>query len=290
MTINEAVTNLKVAKQIGDHPSGSPEWLQMRRGGIGGSQIGAILGVNKWESAYTAWAKAAGLIDDTLEPSLAMRAGTYLEPFIRDEFVAANPGVKVETTGTWAMSDAPHFRANPDGFIEYPNGELAILEIKYSRLPFYDGLPLSYQMQVLWYCFVTGVRRGVVAAFAGGDYKEFVVEYDEFLVSSMVAKVSAWWKCVCDKTEPAWDGSKSTYETVRAITTVGESDVELGQLWLTLFEAQTAFDKAEEDLNHAKSATIAQMSGSKTGLFQGVPVLTLSERKNGPIIVYKKGN
>lgn len=40
------------------------EWLKERRNSIGGSEMGAILGLNKYASAYTVWAVKTGLMDE----------------------------------------------------------------------------------------------------------------------------------------------------------------------------------------------------------------------------------
>ena len=43
-------------------PSSHEEWLEDRRKGIGGSDVGALLGLNKYKSPYTLWAAKSGLL------------------------------------------------------------------------------------------------------------------------------------------------------------------------------------------------------------------------------------
>lgn len=42
------------------------DWLSERRKSIGGSEIGSILGLNKYASAYSVWANKTGRAPDIL--------------------------------------------------------------------------------------------------------------------------------------------------------------------------------------------------------------------------------
>ena len=54
----------------------------LREQGVGGSQVGTCLGLNPWESAFTAWARTVGKIEPK-ESTLAMRLGVS-EGAVRD--------------------------------------------------------------------------------------------------------------------------------------------------------------------------------------------------------------
>jgi len=81
------------ATLIGYLENGSEAWHSARNepGAIGGSEIGAIMGWNQWESAITKWAKKTGKIDDRLEPSHRMRFGTKFEEPILEIFQEDHP-------------------------------------------------------------------------------------------------------------------------------------------------------------------------------------------------------
>ena len=68
------------------------EWLKVRESGIGGSEVATICGLNKWESAYTLWAKKTHRIE---APDLSGREpiewGNRLEPVIIDKFADDHP-------------------------------------------------------------------------------------------------------------------------------------------------------------------------------------------------------
>src|SRR5512141_1477370 len=99
---------------LGDEPVHSAEWHALRRNGIGASEVAAILGLSPWQSPYSLWhAKAHGWITD---PSPEMQWGTAMEPVIRRQW-AADHGIAVYTSGTWAHHSRPWQRCNPDGLI-----------------------------------------------------------------------------------------------------------------------------------------------------------------------------
>ena len=286
------VVELPSAKLIGEFENGSAEWHELRSQGVGGSQVGTCLGLNPWESAFTAWARAVGKIE-AKESSLAMRLGNLFEPVIKEAWLQENPGCRILETGTWQFT-RPGFEwvhANPDGIIADENGELYILEVKMSRYP-WDVVPAHYRAQVLWYCMVLGIKKAkLVALFGGNDIQTFDIEYDEFEAEANLMMVERWWKCVQDEEMPEWDGSTSTYETVKVLhpDIDPELDVELGQLGVELSLAQDTFDKSESHLRELKSRTIAFMGSAKTGSVDGFVIATRSARNGGtPYLTVKK--
>ena len=64
------------------------DWLAERRHSLGGSDMGAVLGLSRWRSPYTVWADKMGLLPDQ-EDSEAMRIGRDLEPYVLQRFCEA---------------------------------------------------------------------------------------------------------------------------------------------------------------------------------------------------------
>lgn len=62
------------------------EWLEDRKKGIGGSDVGTILGLNKWKSPYQLWLEKTGQV--VLEESGSEPAywGNVLEEVVAKEF------------------------------------------------------------------------------------------------------------------------------------------------------------------------------------------------------------
>ena len=286
------VTELGSAKLIGQFESGSEEWHELRSQGVGGSQVGTVLGLNPWESAYALWARQVGLIE-AKESSLAMRLGNLFEPVIKEAWLSENPGYQIFETGTW-QSTVPGLEwchANPDGIIVDENGELQILEVKMSRYP-WDVVPAHYRAQVLWYMHILGIHKAkLVALFGGNDIQTFDIEYGQFEAETNLALVKRWWDCVQEERKPEWDGSTSTYEVVRQLHPDIDPDasVDLGQLGVELSLAQSEFDKADAHLRELKSRTLDAMGSAKSGLVDDMVVATRSARGGGlPFLTVKK--
>jgi putative phage-type endonuclease len=287
MEITQKIEALGFAKYLGTFEPGTPEWHKAREG-LGGSDIASVMDMNPFKSAFRLYAEKTGLIDGNIEPSMPMQMGTAFEPVIRELFVKNNSEwLKVHETGTWASIEDPRSVANPDGIIEWDDGSLGVLEIKFSRM-YWDKLPEHYNLQVQHYLSVLGLKRGVVVAVAGGDWKEFDVVRDDSLIDTMKRRVEAFYGFLDTNTAPDYDGSESTYETVRELSEgIQEGEIELGSLWANLLQAKAEFEHWDKQFKAHKSAVLAFMDGTKYGLFQGEKVIALQARNGKPFITFK---
>jgi predicted phage-related endonuclease len=250
------------------------------------------MGHNPWRSAYTAFYEYLGeLPRESTGPSLAMRLGTAFEKPIQDLWVAENSEwLTAHNTGTWASVSNPQFKANPDAIIEWADGTLGILEIKFSRNPM-NELPPHYRDQVMWYLHVLGLKRGVLVAVANGDLVEHEIEYDPEYAAELEAMANEFLNRIETKVAPDWDGSKSTYETVRILAEgLHDDEVELGDLYPSLMRAKEEMDDVDERLTLLKSKVLHLMDGARVGTYEGEKVITLQVRGTGaPFIVFKRG-
>ena len=71
------------------------QWLQARRAGIGGSDIGAIMGLSKWKSPVDVWIGKTGRTEPDLEMSEPAYFGIELESFVATEY-SKRSGNKVQ--------------------------------------------------------------------------------------------------------------------------------------------------------------------------------------------------
>lgn len=284
-----------MAKFLGEFESGSVEWHGLRDepGVVTGTLAATVLGLNPWESAFTAWAKATGKIPAERKQSLPMRLGQLLEPVVKTVWLEQNPRYQIREAGTWAHDEFEWARANPDGFLTYPDGSEGILEVKTGRA--FDEVPPNYRAQVFWYMFVTGLRKAkLVGLFFGSDLREFDIEWNQFEFDAMFAGVQRWRDCVVNDVQPDWDGSANTFETLKLLNPdVVDDAVELGDLGIELFNAQTAADKAYAHLMEMKSRTLDAMGSAKLGLItvgdESQVVATRSIRNGSPVLTVKKG-
>ena len=95
-------------------PYGSrDEWLQIRRGYIGGSDAGAIIGMNPYASAFSVWAEKTGKVPE-FEGNISTRTGTLLEDLVAKLFMEET-GKKVHRLNFTVVNDAyPFACANID--------------------------------------------------------------------------------------------------------------------------------------------------------------------------------
>lgn len=284
--LKDVIEEIGSAKFIGSFTNGSPEW-HAARAGIGGSDIGVIMGKSQFKSPYTLWAEKSNLLDDT-SSTIPMRLGTALEPAIRAFFQEENKDwLTVHETGTWQSTEFEWMKANPDGIIEWADGSLGVLEIKHSA-QYVSEIPESWKYQVLWYLYVLGLKRGVVCAVIGGRYTEFEVLWDETLVLAMIGRVRGFYGLIESGIAPNYDGSTSTYETVRELSEgLTDGEVELGDFYVDLVAAKVIYEEAEKNFNAKKSVVLAYLNGTKTGLYQGEKVISLQARNGKPFITFK---
>jgi predicted phage-related endonuclease len=222
---------------------------------------------------------------------MAMRLGTAFEQPIIDLWESDNTDwLKVHRTGTWASTKNEMFKANPDGIIEWVDGSLGILEIKFSRNPM-NELPLHYRDQVMWYLHVLGLDRAILVAVANGDMVEHEIIYDKEYANELEAMANEFLAACEKRIPPAWDGSMSTYETVRELSEgIHDEEIELGELYGELIAAKENYDLANDEFTLAKTKVLSFMNGAKTGMYQGDKVINLQSRGSGaPFITFKKG-
>jgi putative phage-type endonuclease len=277
---------------LGNFDNGSDEWHNLRNedGAVGGSDIGAIAGLSPWESQITKWAKKTKQIPDDFEPSMAMRLGTKLEAPILEIFAEEHPEYEIFLTGTWAHKEFNWQRANPDALYRKPDGSWGIVEVKFSR-DYWNEVPQHYRAQVLWYMNVFGIQEAKLVALAGSSYQEFDVEWDSFEASSLIAAAYRFRESVLNKKMPDWDGSNSTFETIRAMNPkIEDGEEHLDELGLHYFEALDQFEQAEKKLTELKSRVLSAMGGKKKGIVYGEHAISLRARGMGnPYLHHEKG-
>ena len=141
------------------------DWLSERRNSLGGSDVGAVLGMSRYATPYTVWAEKTGRLPPR-EDNEAMRQGRDLEQYVADRFMERS-GKQVQRYNYLLRSDgAPYLHANIDRRVL---GERSGLECKTASalsLRLYSGgeFPESYYAQCVAYLAVTGWERWYLAA------------------------------------------------------------------------------------------------------------------------------
>lgn len=141
------------------------DWLAERRNSLGGSDIGAVLGMSRYATPYTVWAEKTGHLPPR-EDNEAMRQGRDLEQYVAERFMERS-GKKVQKYNYLLRSAAaPYLHASIDRRVQ---GERSGLECKTASalsMKLYAGgeFPESYYAQCVAYLAVTGWERWYLAA------------------------------------------------------------------------------------------------------------------------------
>ncbi|QXW65636.1 YqaJ viral recombinase family protein [Streptobacillus moniliformis] len=108
------------------------DWLKLRQKGIGGSDIGALLGLNKYKSVVDVYLdKVEG---KRVEDNSAMEWGRNLEPVIRSYFEEKNKSLYDVYLAPFSLKFGI-LRANLDGIIfDKEKRRYGILEIKTANI------------------------------------------------------------------------------------------------------------------------------------------------------------
>ena len=187
------------------------EWLKLRKQGIGGSDAGAICGLNPYSSPMKVfWDKTTDEVEE--QDNEAVRIGHDLEQYVAERFMEAT-GLKVRRSNYMYRSKAhPYMIADVDRLVI---GEDAGLECKtasaYTADKWVDGnIPLHYAMQCYHYMAVTGKRTWYIAAVILG--REFVyhkLTWDDALIQRLIEVEGEFWNNhVMVNIIPDPDGSK----------------------------------------------------------------------------------
>lgn len=167
------------------------EWLKYRTGGIGGSDVSVIAGINPYRSLHQLWLEKTGQISPEETDNEYTHFGTLLEPIVRKEFVERT-GLKVRQKHMLLQSEEfPFMYADLDGVIN-DNGETAIFEAKtasqYKAETWENGVPAGYILQVQHYMAVTGAKKTYIAALIGGNHFVYhVIERDVIMIAKIIA-------------------------------------------------------------------------------------------------------
>lgn len=193
------------------------EWLRLRKSGIGGSDAGAVCGVNPYSSAMKVFQdKTSGEVEE--QDSEAVRIGHDLEDYVARRFMEAT-GLKVRKSNfIYRSKEHPFMIADVDRLVV---GVDAGLECKtasaYNADKWADGnIPLNYIMQCYHYMAVTGKRTWYIAAvILGREFTYRKLEWDEELVSRLTAIEEEFWNHhVVPGILPPPDGSKACDEVI----------------------------------------------------------------------------
>lgn len=228
----EHLLNCKIAAADVSKLSRS-EWLALRRNSLGGSDISAALGLNRWRSPLEVWADKCGLPVTRPEASEACRWGILLEEVIRSEITERTGWIIEKPVAMYRHNEIRFLTANLDGLTHIPGKGAAIVEIKtansFKETEWSGGqVPPEYYMQGQHYMSVVGLRRCLFACLIGGQKMILSeIERDDDMIRDMHHLAAEFWRHVEERIPPAPDGSEATADFLSRLYSVVENTVPL---------------------------------------------------------------
>mgnify|MGYP002359910153 FL=1 len=189
------------------------DFIDSRRSGLGGSDIGAILGLSPYRTPVDVWSEKTGRANGQ-EETLQMRFGTYAEAFVAREYTAKTGNAVQRFTSMLRHATAPVL-GNVDRLVIPRGAKIAShkteirtdlgLECKTASAfasfnsddwgdEGTDQIPPSYLVQCATYMALTGCRAWDLAVLFGNqEVRVYNLKRDNELESEIIARASEWW-------------------------------------------------------------------------------------------------
>jgi putative phage-type endonuclease len=202
-------------------PQRSEAWLELRRQGLGASDMAAVMGVSPYKTPYQLWAEKTGMTPEQ-KVGDAARRGVILEDAV-GQYYEQERGVKLrKSNGIVRLKKHPRIMASLDRTIV---GETkGIVEIKTSASPRWSMWPVppEVMIQVHVQMGIVGAEWCDVVALLGGlVFKIERVEFDAQLWAEIQRSAMLFLEAIDTKTPPQLEALDAQ---AYAIATPQESD------------------------------------------------------------------
>tara|TARA_R100001530_G_scaffold55161_1_gene40550 strand:+ start:1547 stop:2497 length:951 start_codon:yes stop_codon:yes gene_type:complete len=264
-------------KYISTNKMNHQKWLDLRRGYIGASDAGAVLGFNPYRSAVDVYLDKIGQ-SDNLDDNLSMLIGREMEPTIKKLFEDYE-NVKVRNDNKIRIDDQYEFLGtNLDGVVV---GETVPVEYKTAAV--WDEIPDYYFCQIQHQMMVTGAEDCYLAVLVLGRNKQFIVEkvkrVDNFVDGMKNHLVSFWNDNVLKQIPPQPESLKDAKKLY--ISTNPDSIVDANEEVFSEYLKLNALNKQKSEVEHDISLT-------KKNIMIFMQDKEVVERGGIPIVTWKK--
>lgn len=280
-------------------PKDRAEWLEVRKSGIGASEVASVIGISPWDTPFSLWLKKTGQIPPA-EENQAMRLGHLLEPVVATLWEEETGGKVVKASAAdiiYQDAEKPWRRVTPDRIayrISAWSGkkEKTLVEIKTTATGFdADTIPDNYLAQCQYQMLVTGIHNCDLAWLTAGRYFDTArIEYDPEFAEWLGAEVDKFYnECVVGGREPdlisvadfVFKGS--TPETTITADEDALKDIE------ALREVNASINELEEKQDELKEC-LQLFMGQNEGLVSpdGTLLATWKSGKRGRTFLLKK--
>ena len=262
---------------------------------LGGSDIGAILGVSKYRSAVDVWLEKTGrsIIEKT---SLPMRFGQFTEDFVAREYtLATGYGLAIHEEAivhplyAYMHGHIDRFVLEKDLPLVDERGKIQaarILECKTAN-PFTqsdwgevgtDQVPMSYLVQCIWYMMLTKIKRTDLAVlFGNADFRIYEISRDSELEQMILDRAIHFWENHVLKDIPPPAVSESDYKSLFSQSTQSkaiEATSETSELVKKLTQINQQVEQYEAQISDIKQNIMAQMQDAEVLTWNGKTLAT----------------
>lgn len=262
-------------------------WLEMRRQGVGASDIPILLDYGYDKTALDLYLDKLGQLEDT--DSDKARIGRIFEDPIAEDW-AKQSNLMVKRSQTVRHANTEWAFASPDrrvlGCRQHPGS--CGLEVKtrssYQTKDWRVGVPPEVEAQCQWQLYVTGWDAIHIAAVVDNQpFYQYTVVPDARLIDDLVKVASEFWECVQNRTPPTVDYDGRLIDSLQRMfpTREGETEVpglKAGNALHRLSRAKICKAAAENVIDRAKAELIHYLGSSQVGRINGQPAYTY---KNG---------
>jgi len=283
------------------------DFALLRAKSLGGSDVGAILGLSKYRSAIDVWMEKTGK-EVAARDSLHLRFGQFAESFVASEYalstgfsLVAHDSAIIHPQYDYMHGHIDRFvidqhlaQSNDESIDESSNlfddsGRLTasrILECKTAN-PFTqsewgeagsDQVPLTYLVQCVWYMMITNIDRTDLAVlFGNADFRVYEITRDLELEQMVLERAISFWEnhVLTDTPPPAT--SESDYKTLFGKSTVSksvEAHAETCELIKKLQSLNAQVEQYELEISQIKQSIMGQMQDAEVLTFQGQTLAT----------------
>jgi len=255
---------------------------------LGGSDIGAILGLSRFRSPLEVWMEKTGKEVKKLD-TLPLRFGSFAESFVASEYSRATGFELIHDESTYVHPEHAFMSAHMDRFVledSSSSSPTRILECKTAN-PFSAGdwgevgsdeVPLSYLCQCLWYMAITNISRVDLAVlFGNSDFRIYEISRDLELESTILKKANFFWNEHVLKDVPPPAMSEEDCQTLfrkgdpnKSV----EAKIETLELTKRLHLLNHEIDVREEEISAMKQNIMTLMGEAETLTYQGQVIAT----------------
>lgn len=249
-------------------PQRSAEWLELRRQGLGASDMAAVMGVSPYKTPYQLWAEKTGATPEQ-KVGDAARRGVILEDAVA-QYYEQERGVKLrKSNGIVRLKKHPRIMASLDRtIVGEPKG---IVEIKTSASPRWSiwPVPPEVMIQVHVQMGIVGAEWCDVVALLGGlVFKIQRVQFDPALWAEIQRSAMLFLEAVDTKSQPkleALDAQAFGIATPQASDEFATADAKLENVYDQLREVNAELHFLEEKKGSLE-IVIKEAIGERAGL------------------------